>query len=280
VGTLGSIVLSLTICVRVRNRIRPAKEAAIKTYDRRRMMGGSKDDATTAAFMAQAYHICTAFDFFCFPCFAVGCCRGDGGSKYARFDEEVGYATPGAESYRHQFMTGTRSGAKRMHPSGSVRGNVSTARSMFETGNIQPRNFEPPEAASPPLPLVLPPLPPGSIVPIAPPGAAPIPDPAAAAAAIAAAAAATPGPPPAAGAPGAAPPAGDTPPAAGAPGAAPPAEGGAAAPAAAPPADPAVASAPAAADGAAADGAAAAPPAEPAAAEAPPPPAADAALQA
>merc|ERR1719424_2784173 len=103
------------------------------------MMGGSKDDATTAAFMAQAYHICTAFDFFCFPCFAVGCCRGDS-PKYTRFDEEAGYATPNADSYRQQVMTATRTG-KRMHPSGSLRGNVSTARSMFETGDIRPRNF-------------------------------------------------------------------------------------------------------------------------------------------
>ena len=39
--------------------------------------------------------ICTKFDFFCFPCAAVGRCRGDSAnSKYARFDEEEGFATP------------------------------------------------------------------------------------------------------------------------------------------------------------------------------------------
>ena len=258
-------MLSLTICVRVRNRIRPAKEAAIKTYDRRRMMGGSKDDATTAAFMAQAYHICTAFDFFCFPCFAVGCCRGDSAnSKYARFDEEEGFATPGAaDSYRHQIMmSAMKSGTKR-----SVRGNVSTARSMFETGNIQPRSYDPPPPEAPPLPLVLPPLTPAILAALpAPPGTA------AATPAAGAAPAAPEAPPPADGAAAPAPPAV----------AAPPPEAGAAAAPAAPATDAAAPAAPAETAAApvqpaSAESAAAAQPAAADSAAEPPPPAAAAA---
>ena len=259
-------MLSLTICVRVRNRIRPAKEAAIKTYDRRRMMGGSKDDATTAAFMAQAYHICTAFDFFCFPCFAVGCCRGDSAnSKYARFDEEEGFATPGAaDSYRHQIMmSAMKSGTKR-----SVRGNVSTARSMFETGNIQPRSYDPPPPEAPPLPLVLPPLTPAILAALpAPPGTAAATPPAAGAAPAAPEA-----PPPADGAAAPAPPAV----------AAPPPEAGAAAAPAAPATDAAAPAAPAETAAApvqpaSAESAAAAQPAAADSAAEPPPPAAAAA---
>ena len=83
--TVGSFAVTIAIVVRVRDRLGRAREIAVSTYDRRRIMGGSKDDATTAAFMAQAMHICTAFDFLC--C-CLGLCR-DGDGRYQRFDEEA-----------------------------------------------------------------------------------------------------------------------------------------------------------------------------------------------
>jgi len=59
----GCACCLLTLIFRIGVRIQPARLAAIKTYDQRRMLGGSTEDAKTAAFMAQAYHICSAFSF-------------------------------------------------------------------------------------------------------------------------------------------------------------------------------------------------------------------------
>ena len=89
---LGSIAISLTAIVRIKRRLGSAKDAAIRTYDQRRMMGGSKDDATAAAFMAQAYHLCTAFDFLCCPCWILGMCRDPAVTRYRKFDEEAASA--------------------------------------------------------------------------------------------------------------------------------------------------------------------------------------------
>ena len=249
----ASLMMACAVCMRVKNRLRPAKQMAIRTYDEKRIEGRSKDDATTAALVAQAYVICTALDFFCYPCWLIGCFSKEGGhSRYQTLDEEAGGAgaangDPEApDSYRQQIW-GDKTPPRRGFFSRGPRSQspVKTTRKMWENwkgdhSRIQPRNFEPPAAA---LPQV---------------------DPAALAAAqaalAAAATAAANAPPPAAGAPGAArrPPG---PRRRGSAGAAPPADpAAAAAPGTAPPADPAAAAAPGAAppplDGAAAAGSA------------------------
>ena len=230
-------------------------------------MGGTKDDATTAAFMAQAMHICTAFDFLC-CCF--GLCR-DGSGRYQKFDEEAAIPYPsspgtalvgyGASRKQERPPMPTPSGSKRLIPTGSSRGQVKSNRQMFEAGDIKPLNYDPPPTPAPiPLNLLeqmLAAATPAPPAPEAPPAAAAPP-----------ATDAPPAEPPAEGA--AVPPAGD--------GAAAPPEGetAAAPPAdlAAPPADPAAGPAPAEPAAEAATAPPAEPPAEPAA---PTEPAADAA---
>ena len=142
-------------------RVCPAKEAAIRTYDRRRMMGGSKDDATTAAFMTQAYHICTAFDFLCFPCFALGFCR-DPTTKYRQFDDEeapLPFPTSPAVNGSYGRVVPRSDSAGRSRPSLGVVGSsrqVLTTRKMFDMGHehVKPINYDPPPTP-PPIPLNL-----------------------------------------------------------------------------------------------------------------------------
>jgi len=141
----GSVVLSISLIVRIAKRLDPAKQRAIQTYDRWRQDRKSKDEATTAAFMAQAYHICTAFDLLCFPCWALGLCR-DSEPAYTQFDEEYGTA------YAKRTPSGKGSG--RSFPTGTSRGTVKSNRKMFEKGqgHIMPINYDPPQTDVKPFP--------------------------------------------------------------------------------------------------------------------------------
>jgi len=115
-----------------------------------RMRGMTKNDATSAAFCAQAYTLCTAFDFLCFPCYLVGMCRDSAATKYRKMvDEEAPLPFPSSPNFQNARPT-----AKRVVPVGSSRGLVSTNRAMFDTGRIMPTNYDPP-ATPAPIPLDL-----------------------------------------------------------------------------------------------------------------------------